>query len=46
MDISIALKIPEKGEQTARACDIACLRQLSFECNGIQPKLGFPERSP
>jgi len=27
-NISIALKIPEKGEGKAHACEIACLRQL------------------
>jgi hypothetical protein len=27
-NISIRLKIPEKGEGKARACDIACLQHL------------------
>jgi hypothetical protein len=29
-EIPIALKIPEKGEQKAQSCDIACLQHLTI----------------
>jgi hypothetical protein len=39
-NIPIALKMPSPGEETAQACDMAWLRQLSKEA----AKIGIGER--